>query len=81
MEDSWTDVRAQMDGVIRQCMKVSTIGSGDDIREKLDTLEIEIRRLKTNHTFLRAVAGHERLITQARGGLRNKSSAAASRAR
>jgi transcriptional regulator with XRE-family HTH domain len=74
VEDSWTDVRSEMDGVIRQCMKVSTIGSGDDIREMLDMLEIEVRRLKTSHTFLRAVARHERLITQVRGGTRNKPS-------
>ncbi len=68
VEDSWTDIRGQMDGVIRQCMRVSTIGSGDDARELLDALEIEIRRLKTSHSFIRRVARHEQIIGRARGG-------------
>jgi transcriptional regulator with XRE-family HTH domain len=81
VEDSWTDVRGQMDGVIRQAMRISTIGSGDDVREVLDTLDLEIRRLKTNHNFLRGVARHERLIEQVRGGSSKRSSAASARAR
>jgi hypothetical protein len=66
VEDSWTDLRGEMEGVIRQCMRVSTIGSGDDALALLDSLESEIRRLKINRTFQRAVARHERTITEAR---------------
>ncbi len=68
VDDSWNEVRGQMDGVIRQCMLVSTMGSGDDVREMLDALEIEIRRLKASHSFIRGVARHEQIRAQARGG-------------
>jgi transcriptional regulator with XRE-family HTH domain len=68
VEDSWSDLRAEMDGVIRQCMRVSTIGSGDDALGMLDALEAEIRSLKTNRTFHREVARHERTIAEVRGG-------------
>jgi transcriptional regulator with XRE-family HTH domain len=67
IEDSWNDVRSQMDPVIRQCMRVTTIGSGDDVREMIDTLEIEIRRLKVSQSFIRGVARHEQTIASARG--------------
>jgi len=76
VEDSWTDVRGQMDGVIRQAMRITVIGSGDDIRELLDSLDLEIRRLKTSHNFLRGVARHERLIEQVRGNPSNRERAA-----
>ena len=77
VEDSWNDVRSHMDGVIRQCMRVSTIGSGDDVRELIDDLEIEIRRLKVSHAFIRGVARHEQIIAQARSRSSTTSSAAA----
>jgi transcriptional regulator with XRE-family HTH domain len=70
VEDSWADLRAEMEGVIRQCMRLSTIGSGDDPLEMLDSLEAEIRQLKTNRNFHREVGRHERTIAQARGGSR-----------
>jgi transcriptional regulator with XRE-family HTH domain len=78
VEDSWTDVRGQMDGVVRQAMRISTIGSGDDVREVLDSLDLEIRRLKTNNNFLRGIARHERLVEQVRDGSSRRSSAASS---
>jgi transcriptional regulator with XRE-family HTH domain len=75
VEDSWTDVRGQMEGVIREAMRITVIGTGDDVREQLDSLEIEIRRLKTSHNFLRAVGRHEHLIEQVRNGAPYRSSA------
>jgi transcriptional regulator with XRE-family HTH domain len=67
VEDSWSDVRATMDDVIRQCMRVSTVGSGDDVVALLETLEVDIRRLRSDHAFQREVARHERTIATARG--------------
>jgi transcriptional regulator with XRE-family HTH domain len=78
VEDSWADVRGQMEGVIRQAMRISTIGSGDDIRELLDSLDLEIRRLKTNNNFLRGIARHERIVENTRSGSSKRSSAASS---
>jgi transcriptional regulator with XRE-family HTH domain len=78
VEDSWADVRGQMEGVIRQAMRISTIGSGDDIRELLDSLDLEIRRLKTNNNFLRGIARHERIVESTRSGSSKPSSAASS---
>ncbi len=75
VEDSWNDVRSQMDDVIRRCVRVSSIGSGDDVRELIDDLEIEIRRLKVSQGFVRGVANHERIVAQARSRSGNKSSA------
>jgi transcriptional regulator with XRE-family HTH domain len=66
VEDSWSDVRAGMEGVIRQCMRVSTVGSGDDVFVLLDSLESEIRRLRTDHAFQREVTRHQRTIAAAR---------------
>ncbi len=66
VEDSWTDLRAEMEGVIHQCVRVSTIGSGDDALALLDSLESEIHQLKIKRTFQRAVARHERTIAEAR---------------
>jgi transcriptional regulator with XRE-family HTH domain len=78
VEDSWADLRGQMEGVIRQAMRISTIGSGDDIRELLDSLDLETRRLKTNNNFLRGIARHERIVENTRGGSSKRSSAASS---
>ncbi len=68
VEDSWRDLRNEMEDLIRCSMQVATIGSGNDIREVIDALEIEIRRLKMSPKFLSAVARHERLITDVRAG-------------
>jgi transcriptional regulator with XRE-family HTH domain len=76
VEDSWADVRGQMEGVIRQAMRISTIGSSDDIRELLDSLDLEIRRLKTNNNFLRGIARHERIVENTRSVSSKRSSAA-----
>ncbi len=68
VDDSWNDLRGQMEGVIRQCVLVSTMGSGDDVRAMLDALEVEVRRLKASHSFIRGIARHEQIRAQARGG-------------
>jgi transcriptional regulator with XRE-family HTH domain len=72
VEDSWSDLRAEMEDVIRQCMRVSTVGSGDDVPALLDGLERELRRLRINADFQRELIRHERTVAQARGksGLR-----------
>ena len=67
VEDSWSDVRAGMEGVIHQCMRVSTVGSGDDVLALLDAVEGEIRKLRTDHAFQREVARHQRTIAAAHG--------------
>jgi transcriptional regulator with XRE-family HTH domain len=67
VEDSWSDLRAEMEGVIRQCMRVSTVGSGDDVLALLDSLEADIHRLKSDRSFQRELTRHERTIAAARG--------------
>jgi transcriptional regulator with XRE-family HTH domain len=66
VEDSWADLRVQMESVIRQCMRVSTVGSGDDVSELLDSLEVAIRQLKLSRSFQRELARHERTLAAAR---------------
>jgi transcriptional regulator with XRE-family HTH domain len=67
VEDSWSDLRAEMEDVIRQCMRVSTVGSGDDVPALLDALEAELRRLRVSPDFQRELIRHERTVAQARG--------------
>ena len=66
VEDSWADLRVQMESVIRQCLRVSTVGSGDDVPELLDSLEVAIRQLKISRSFQRELARHERMLAAAR---------------
>jgi transcriptional regulator with XRE-family HTH domain len=66
VEDSWADLREQMESVIRHCMRVSTVGSGDDVSELLDSLEVAIRQLKISRSFQRELDRHERTLAAAR---------------
>jgi transcriptional regulator with XRE-family HTH domain len=66
IEQSWRDTRAQMSDVLTSCARLVSAGSGDDVRRIIERLENDLRRLKSQHKFLRNLADHERALERAR---------------
>ncbi len=66
VEESWAELRAELDDVLTRCARLSQATSGDDVRDLVDGLETEIRVLKGDRAFQRELAKHERMIGRAR---------------
>jgi len=71
IEQSWSDVRAELGDVLTSCARLVSAGSGDDVRRLLERLERDLQELKAHRTFLRKLADHERDLQQVRRPLRD----------
>jgi transcriptional regulator with XRE-family HTH domain len=66
IEQSWSEVRADLDELLTTCARLVSAGSGDDVRRLLERLERDLQGLKVHHSFLRKLADHERDLQRAR---------------
>lgn len=66
IDESWRDVRNEMGDVLASCARLTSAGSGDDVRRLIERLERELLQLKSTRTFQRRLADHERALDRAR---------------
>ena len=56
-----------MGDTLGSCVRLISAGSGDDVRRLIEQLDQDLRHLKSQATFQRHLADHERAVAKVRG--------------